>query len=468
MAALTQGSRAPLPGGPVQVRVDTGGRPAVDVSAVLTTAAGRVRSDADLVFYNQPQSVDGAVRYDPATGGLHVDPGAVAPDVTAIVVIGSADPDRPGGTVADSAPLTVTVAGSGEPCTYAVEPAGAETALILVELYRHGEAWKVKAVGQGWASGLAGIATSYGLDVADVADVADDAGDASDVAAAPPPPPPPGPAPEVPATPATPASPADAAAPPMPGPSLTKPMPALAGGLAERVGPRVEQADRVVLTKGLAGITLRVACVLDASLSMEDLYRRGVVARAVERVAIVADRLDDDRTLQTWVFADRAKALPDLALPDLDAWVSHHVPEHPKSFKVGIGNDEPVVMGAVCEAFGIRWDDGAGGGGPGSPRPGGPPVLVILFSDGGVYEDEGIEAIVRSTSDQPLCWVFVGLGTDDFGALQSIDALGGRVVDNAGFFQVDDLDRVDDEELYHRLLTPVAEWHRAATAHGII
>jgi stress response protein SCP2 len=457
MVSLTQGSRAPLPDGPVQVRVDVGRGPAVDVSAVLVTARGTVRSDADLVFYNQPVSVDGSVRYDVGSGVLHVDARAVDPDVAAVVVIASADPDRAASTIADSAPLAVTVAGADEPCTYTASPTGAETALILVELYRHGDAWKVKAVGQGWASGLAGIATSYGLDVGEPAD------------AAPPPPAPPAPAP-------SPTPPPDPAAPLAPAPSLSKPMPPLPVDLAKRVAPRVELADRVVLAKGLGGVTMQVVGVLDASGSMDDLYRRGVVARAVERVAVVADRLDDDRTLQTWVFADRAKAMPDLALPDLDAWVARHVPDDPAKYKVGIGNDEPVVMAAICEAFGIRWDDGTGGGGSGGggrqgrPATGGgsPPVLVILFSDGGIYEDDGIEAIVRSTSDQPLCWVFVGVGNDDFGVLRDLDALDGRIVDNAGFFQVDDLDDIGDEELFARLLTPVAAWHRAATAQGII
>jgi stress response protein SCP2 len=176
---LAKGANAPLPPGPVSVRV-TASAP-VDISALLVTADGKVRGDADFVFYNQPTAP--GVRYDPA--GVDVVPEQVDAAIEKVVVTASLDGRGPA-TFGALGGLRIDVAVAGTPVA-AFEPDGlsTETALLCVEIYQRGgqstsggptppgggspgtTQWKVRAVGQGYANGLAGIATDYGITVDD-------------------------------------------------------------------------------------------------------------------------------------------------------------------------------------------------------------------------------------------------------------------------------------------------------------
>ncbi|MFE2844994.1 TerD family protein [Streptomyces scopuliridis] len=165
---------------PVQaqaVRVELGWRsgpgvPDVDASALLLVS-GKVRSDADFVFYNQPAHASGAVRHegkktgaDGVTDTLAVDLARVEPAVERIVLAASAD----GGSFGRVPGLRVRVldATSGtEIARYESQDATVETAFLLGELYRRQGSWKFRAVGQGYGSGLAGLATDFGISVDD-------------------------------------------------------------------------------------------------------------------------------------------------------------------------------------------------------------------------------------------------------------------------------------------------------------
>lgn len=188
--------------GSAKVAVKLGFAPAagaeVDVSAYLLGESGKVRSDADMVFYNQPSGAGGAVGYAAAggTGGnFEVSLGQLPADVAKIVfcvtVVGK--------TVAALGSARIDVvdaAGGGAIASFAPDLAGAsEAAMTFGELYRRNNEWKFRAVGQGFNGGLAPLARSFGIDVAD------------EPAPAPaPPPPPPAPAPPPPPAPAPPPS----------------------------------------------------------------------------------------------------------------------------------------------------------------------------------------------------------------------------------------------------------------------
>lgn len=168
MVRLSKGGNVPLPAGPFSVQVRCGSP--VEVSALLLGPDGRVRTDADPVFSHRSPcpgvTYVPSPQHGPGAHSVRVDTGALPADVSAVVVTASLD-----GTSAASFGLagqtTVSlVDGSGtEAVRFEVSGLGPETALVCVELYRRGEAWKLRAVGQGYASGLAGIATDFGAQV---------------------------------------------------------------------------------------------------------------------------------------------------------------------------------------------------------------------------------------------------------------------------------------------------------------
>ncbi|MFF1380232.1 TerD family protein [Streptomyces sp. NPDC058308] len=172
--AMSKGSNVPVPAPAVRIELGWGsgaGVPDADASALLLSAAGKVRSDADFVFYNQPAHSSGAVRHEGkqrsgagVTDVLAVDLARVEPEIETVVLAASAD----GGTFGRIPGLYVRVldASSGaELARYDSSDATVETAFVLGELYRRQGAWKFRAVGQGYGSGLEGLATDYGITV---------------------------------------------------------------------------------------------------------------------------------------------------------------------------------------------------------------------------------------------------------------------------------------------------------------
>ncbi|MGD3104804.1 TerD family protein [Streptomyces sp. YGL11-2] len=198
---MTPGANLPL--GSTRVAVAVTAPVRLDVSGLLLGADGTVRSDDDFVFYNQPAGP--GVTHTAAAGGagdtITVDTAAVPAGVEKVVVTASLD--APGATFAGTEPTgTVRDADSGAVlATFTPPRLGTETALVVMEIYRRGGGWKVRAVGQGYANGLAGIATDFGVRIEEPA--APPAAPEPARAAAPPAPPAP-PAPVAPPAPATP------------------------------------------------------------------------------------------------------------------------------------------------------------------------------------------------------------------------------------------------------------------------
>ncbi|WP_156727589.1 TerD family protein [Streptomyces apocyni] len=159
-----------------------------DVSVLLLDAKGKVRSDADFYFYNNPVAPDGSVQLlgkTPTADGnedrIGFDLTAMPSDVDRIVVAAS----RYGCRFGELNDLCMTLAdGTGESLLqFSTEDAGDVGAFIFGELYRRGGEWKFRAIGQGYETGLAGLATDFGVEIDD--DAAGDEDAAGEQGAAP-------------------------------------------------------------------------------------------------------------------------------------------------------------------------------------------------------------------------------------------------------------------------------------------
>jgi hypothetical protein len=246
--------------------------------------------------------------------------------------------------------------------------------------------------------------------------------------------------------------------------------------MRKRLSLRKDQVKVSLAKHGAPDVRARVILVLDASGSMTRLYSGNVVRNTVERMAAVAAALDDDGVMQAWTFATNPAQLPDLELGELPRWLELHVRVGELSLfggrrrkkkgagtapsngqvdmrQVGIQNEEQKVIEEVRNY--VR------------AHPATEPTLVLFFSDGGVYRNGPIEEQLRAAAPEPVFWQFVGLGRANFGVLEHFDTLSGRAIDNVGFFAVDDITSLRDEELYDRLLSEFPSWLRAARQQGI-
>ncbi|MGW1410480.1 VWA domain-containing protein [Streptomyces sp. NPDC002403] len=469
MTILSKGANVPVAASAVRAVLGWSagsGVPDVDASALVLGSGGRVRSDDDFVFYNQPRHASGAVSHVGKRSGsdsLDVHLAALGPDVERVALCASAD----GGTFGQVPGLCLRLldSASGAELARFDITAATETALVGGELYRRDGGWKFRAVGQGYASGLAGLATDFGISV-------DDEQTAAGPGSRPVTPPHPARAPSSDA----PAPPAGAPAPGRvagePRPRLTKGEEHLPVDMRKRLSLRKQQVLVSLGKHGVPELRARVVLVLDASGSMSGLYRRGTVGGVAERMVAVAAQLDDDGRMQAWTFASNPARLPDLAVGDLPEWLRLHVRvgqvfgfgrrKPPRGLEpgqidmrtVGIQNEEQKVIAEV-RAFVRAY-----------PVP--DPTLVLFFSDGGVHRNREIEQELRAAAEEPVFWQFVGLGSSQYGVLERFDTMPGRRVDNVGFFAVDDIERISDQELYDRVLSEFPSWLRAARQAGIL
>ncbi|MFE1439715.1 TerD family protein [Streptomyces sp. NPDC058739] len=162
---MTPGSNIPL--NAARVTVDVTAPVRLDVSGLLLTADGKVRSDDDFIFYNQPAGPGVTYRSGggSAPDAIVVDTASVPPGIEKIVV--TASPDAAGQSFQGIEP-TATIRNADDQsvlATFTPPQLGSETALVIVEVYLRGGVWKARAVGQGYANGLAGIATDFGVTV---------------------------------------------------------------------------------------------------------------------------------------------------------------------------------------------------------------------------------------------------------------------------------------------------------------
>ncbi|WP_016906656.1 TerD family protein [Streptomyces xiaopingdaonensis] len=163
-----------------KARSTTGADFDLDASALLCNASGRVAGDEYFVFYNNLTSPEGSVEHtgDELVGGSGGDDETVLVDLTKVpahvekvvfpVSIHDAESrHQTFGQVTDAYIRVLNQADGQELARYDLtEDASSETAMIFGELYRRDGEWKFRAVGQGYASGLRGIALDFGVNVA--------------------------------------------------------------------------------------------------------------------------------------------------------------------------------------------------------------------------------------------------------------------------------------------------------------
>jgi len=470
---LARGANTTLGSTDLSIAVSGAQTGTVDLMAFQLTDAGRVRGDHDLVFFNQPASVEGALRLV-AGDRLTLSLAGVPQDVATIAVAVALD-EGTSGSLAAIDGLGVSVQAGSETLECPVEGLTTERAVVLLEVYRRQGAWKLRNVSAGWDGGLADLVREHGVSVDDevpeavapqvpVADTPQlpvatsaAAGPAPSQPVAPPPaqvhppvttsptsPPPAPPAPAVPATPDGVRS--------VPGEQR------LSFEKRQRLDLRKREVAKVLLTKGAPTARARVVMVIDKTGSMRRQYSTRVVHRVVERMIPVAIQLDDDGSLEAYLYGSSFARLPDVTVEQADEWSDtflHLDGTHGgiSYRRIGGYNDEIPIMSEVLST--LRQRD---------PMP----TLVLFFTDGGFSQRGPITELVRQASGLPAFWQFVGIGRANYGLLTALDELEGRVVDNVGFFELDDIDAVADSELYARLLGEFPDWLRAARAAGIV
>ncbi|MBC7544827.1 MAG: VWA domain-containing protein [Candidatus Sericytochromatia bacterium] len=424
----------------------------IDASAFLLLATGRVRTDDDMIFYNQARSACGAVSWQgktgphPATERFSVALAKVPADVAEIALTLTM-PEGSTKTFQNVSETNVLVTdGANTIARYVLVDVGKEAAMILGKFYRHGGGWKFKAVGQGFNGGLAALATSFGITVEE-------------------------PAPPVPT--------------PTPAPQPAGPISAKTVDLNKKIAEQapqllslVKKAEISLAKVNLSEHRAKVALCLDISGSMNALYKSGAVQRFAEKILALATRFDDDGAIDVFLFGVRAHAAGEMAFNNCKSFI----PTLLSRFPLEGGTDYSQAMKLIRAHY---MPDGQGNE-RSAPVAADLPVYVMFVTGGQTPDEKAAEAQVRWGAYEPIFWQFMGIGksskdvakagggffarafASDFSFLEKLDALTGRYVDNANFFSIESPEAVSDDQLYDLLMAEYPDWVKAAPGKQLL
>lgn len=164
--------------------------------------------------------------------------------------------------------------------------------------------------------------------------------------------------------------------------------------------------------RNLIDVKAQVVLVLDVSGSMKDQYNKGRVQRILDKVLPLALLFDENSSLESWGFATTYKQLTDATLDNIKDYITK--------------------------------------------------------ADGGVSQNRKIKELIKTAAYAPIFWQFVGINGKNYGALEKLDEMQDRYVDNANFFALDDIDSISDNALYDRLTNEFPLWLKAANDKHIL
>jgi hypothetical protein len=206
---------------------------------------------------------------------------------------------------------------------------------------------------------------------------------------------------------------------------------------------------------GLEGQKAQVALALDISASMSEFFHRGIVQQVVERILALSVKFDDNGAIDIFLFGARDYSVGELQEADFFGYVDRVIRP---SYSLEGATRYAGVIQRIVEHYAKPENQ--------ISKP--DPAYVLFVTDGDNNDHKETEQALISASSKPIFWQFVGIGKSNFQFLQRLDTMPGRHIDNANFFQINDVANIDDMELYGRLLGEFPSWLSLAKEHRIL
>lgn len=238
-----------------------------------------------------------------------------------------------------------------------------------------------------------------------------------------------------------------------------------------------KKATITLAKKGLNGQTARVALALDISGSMTNLFSKGTVQEVCERTLGLAMNFDDNGAADVFLFGVKDYSIGEIKQQNFYDFVNREITS---KYRLENGtNYAGVIKRIVNEYFpgALQTHKKSGLFGFGGKTEvkvdaakyrNQEPVYVIFITDGNCFDHHETAEVISKVSELGVFWQFVGVGPENFTFLKQLDNLGGRFIDNANFFQVKDLNRTTDDQLYDQLLTEFPSWIQEARSKSLI
>ena len=221
--------------------------------------------------------------------------------------------------------------------------------------------------------------------------------------------------------------------------------------LKEKIEKHEAAFNTVLKEKNLAVKVARVCMVMDVSGSMQGEFRDGTVQSITERIMPLGLQFDDNGELEFYIFSNDFEELEAATMANIDGYVKHIV--EPKAMWRGTSY-APVIQ-AITKRYGKK-------------DPSKDPTFVVFITDGDNNDKPQATKAIIEAAKHNIFWKFVGVSSARMPYLEQLDDMEGRVVDNANFFQVKNINSMSDEELYTNLLKEYGDWIGKASMLGIL
>ena len=397
---------------PLKIKIQIGGAAVYDYTCFGVDADEKLSDDRYMIFYNQTVSPQNEISYVEIGGGAEftLNLEKIPASIQKLIFTGSIDG---AGKMSEISACKIFIEQGGRENILA-EFTGAdfqnEKAVTALEIYRK-NGWRFNIVARGFDGGLDVLLKFYGGEQLEEIQ----------------------PAPKK--------------------VSLEKKISESAPKLISLVKPLKVALEK----KNLQETVAKVALVMDISGSMYSTYQNGTVQEIVNKIVPLAVQFDDDGELDFWYYGSICRRMDSVNLRNYERAVPADWSDLMEDLKCG--NNEPAVMREVIAEY------------ENSKLP----AYVVFISDGGVSYEDKIKDLLIKSSKMPIFWQFVGLGGAGFfgrflgtyGIFEKLSTLSGRYVDNANFFALDDFRKVDNAELYSRLLNEFPNWLKEAKAKRI-
>lgn len=205
---------------------------------------------------------------------------------------------------------------------------------------------------------------------------------------------------------------------------------------------RKNEINKLCLEKpALQNTQSRVALVLDYSGSMSNLYSNGTVQTIIEKALPLAMQFDDNGEMEVWIFENGFYRLPSITLDNFYGYIKEKING---KYRMG-GTCYAPVMKDIAKKY-IEED------------PVNLPNYVMFITDGDNSDKDATTTAIKALSKYPIFFQFLGIGNSRFNYLETLDEMDGRFVDNANFFTVNNIVKMNDGELYKKLLAEYPTW----------
>jgi hypothetical protein len=220
--------------------------------------------------------------------------------------------------------------------------------------------------------------------------------------------------------------------------------------MAINLEKRVEKVGIVLTKREIRNIPCQVKLAIDRSGSMDQLYSNHTVQDVVERILAIGMNIDKDKVIDAWAFHNDSFELTPATEKNIDGYVNREII---RKISAG-GTDYAPVMKDIVESS-APYKAGFLGKLFGRKKNSDDPSLAIFITDGENFDEHLAEKVIKESQDKHLYWILIGIGDANFRFIKYL----GDEYPNAGYFKIDDISKISDEDLYDGIICQeFADW----------